>query len=470
MRVLVVQPPLFVHREHIDYPAFVSLAAWTVAAHLRAAGIDVELADAFLMDGADFHAGEPYSTLGSPPEKFWAELQRRRFAAAVVHLDPFTVQAPDDGWLGPTFAALRAANPGAPIVLADLHIGGMNYVDYDPSHYVNRPDGADYLLRFEGEASLAAFAQALARGEEPPWPRGAAVVGEALAAPLPAYGGCLYENVDLAAYGRFLARWLERNPRPNVFAVTAGTVPFKASRGCCFACRFCTSRLAEGYGQRAGWRPVETEGLAATVAALGRRPGVDKLFVLDEAANVAAAHFEALLDAAEAASLKLEFPNGLRADRLTEPMIARLAGLISVLSLSPESGAQSVVDRLMGKHQDLAAVERAAAAAKRRALPVVLHFLIGWPGETKRETVETIALARRLWEEYGAEPWVQFVVPMPGTALFETCRAKGLLPDPLPRDYGPAFQGGPLLRDGACELKNADLVRLRDALAAAVRR
>ena len=70
--------------------------------------------------------------------------------------------------------------------------------------------------------------------------------------------------------------------------------------------------------------------------------------------------------------MRLEIPNGLRADGLTDADVARLRPLLTTLSVSAESGVQRVVDEVVGKRLDLGAVERVAAACRRELADYLL--------------------------------------------------------------------------------------------------
>ncbi len=464
MRVLWIHPPLRVHTQHIDYPAFASLAVWQNAAHLAACGHSVDVLDAFALPTADRRDDPPYFVLGATLDEMESRIAEARFEVAILHLGAFSVQNPDPALLWRLVAACRAGCPDAPVIFADAHIGGMNYVAYDPGRYLTHPNRPDWLVRYEGEVALASLLDTLEKHPSDSPLRAQPIDGRPLKGPLSAYGGEVYRQVDLRAYRAFLARALAADTRPNPFAATPGTLPFKASRGCCFACRFCTSNPAAAAGIPREWRPLDGPDLEAQLAAFAALEGVDKLWVLDEAANVGREHFDRLLDGAIRHGLKLEFPNGLRADKLSREQVAKLAGLISRLSLSPESGSPGVLDRLIHKHQSLERVEEVARWAQEDGLPVGLHFMVGFPGESAEDIRSTFFVARDLYVRTGAEPWVQFVVALPGTAVFETCRKNGWLPDSLPIDYNPLFQDTPMLKDGACGLSNTELINLKRAL------
>lgn len=462
MRVVFIHPGQEVEPNYIDYPPFTSLGVWQNAAALSAAGHEVRVADAFALPDSDYTPTGDGARFGVPDERLLAEISGAPFDCAVIHLSVFDAER--EGSLSAAARltlALRAQRPEALLIVAELAIGGMHAVAYDPaSRIASWPAAPDAWLRYEGEASLPALLQRLAAGR----PQGAAPLildGELCRAPLPTYDAGAYRLADLAHYHAFLRRVLAKEGRPNPFGLSAGSLPFISSRGCAYACRFCTS--AQSFGGARGFRPYAAAELAAEIDALAALdPALDTLVVLDGAANLSPAGFEAVLAAARRHGLRLAIPNGLRADHLTNEQVARLAECCSLLSLSPECADPAQL-ALIDKRQDLAEVERVVLAAKAVGLACALHFIVGWPGESARSIHDTFRLALDYFERHGALPLVQFAVPLPGTPLFSEARAKGLLPDPLPSGWGAAFAERPVLRDGACGLSNETLIRLRAA-------
>src|SRR6185369_4551520 len=75
-------------------------------------------------------------------------------------------------------------------------------------------------------------------------------------------------------------------------------------------------------------------------------------------------------------------------------------------------------------------------------IATLVHFIIGNPGETKRDINGTLELALRLHQTYGAWPSVQYATPLPGTELAERVAAAGAMP--AVDDFGPLFQQRPV--------------------------
>lgn len=462
-RVLFIHPSQEVAASYIDYPPFSSLGVWQNAAALSAHGHEVRVADAFALPESGYSRIPAGARFGVDEACLLAEAMAAPFDLAVIHLSVFDQVRPATSCAAARLvAALRTLAPKAKLVVAELAIGGMHSIAYEPAQVLAAwPAAPDYWLRFEGEQSLPKLVADLAAATPERGLAPVVLAGELCPAPLSCYDAT-YRLVDLKNYHAFLRRVLAQEGRPNPFGLSAGSLPFKSSRGCAYACRFCTS--AQPFGGARGHRPYAPAELTAQIDALVRAdPALESLVLLDEAANLGAASFSALLSAVGRHGLRLAIPNGLRADRLADEDVARLAALCPLLSLSPECADAAQIERI-GKRQALGEVERVLLAAQRHGLPTALHFIVGWPGESAAAIRRTFALALDYYERFGALPLLQFAVPLPATALYLEAQTLGLLPAPLPADWSAAFGARPFLQDGACGLPNETLTRLRAAL------
>lgn len=247
-----------------------------------------------------------------------------------------------------------------------------------------------------------------------------------------------WDLVDLEAHDAFRARVVRELGRGVwVFPIDGRTLPIVTSRGCPFRCAHCSSNPGRGDGAPKTQRRLSPLRMRQAIEALVREHGATRLFVLDELVNVNEAHFDALLDHVEALNLRFEVPNGMRADYLEPGHLRRMRGRVTTVSVSAESGVQRVVGEVVGKQLDLASIVRAAENAKAADLPLMVHFMIGLPGETAKEVNQTLAFAYDLHIRFGVEPAVQFATPLPGTEL---ARGRAL---PVVSDWGPLFQTQP---------------------------
>jgi MoaA/NifB/PqqE/SkfB family radical SAM enzyme len=95
------------------------------------------------------------------------------------------------------------------------------------------------------------------------------------------------------------------------------------------------------------------------------------------------------------------------------------------------------------KRLDLDAIVTAADNAHRAGVPLLVHYIIGLPGETAAEINGTLSFALDLWDRFRAYPAVQYATPLPGTEL---ARGRSL---PVVDDWGPRFQTAPSQPDAA---------------------
>ncbi len=348
---------------------------------------------------------------------------------------------------------LRRRSPETPIVLADLHQSGQHVVDAPSQQILSAFPEVDLLLRHEAEAILKSEVEKLLSSGRPSIPRAeqGSEVEDLSSLPLPAW-----DRVDVQAYFRLHESITRGLGRPKwAFPIASRSLPFLSSRGCPFRCAHCSSNPGRAPGSPKTQRRYPGEYLAKHLdflVALGAR----RVHVLDELANVNERHFDSLLELITERNLQLELPNGLRADYVIDRHLALMRGHITTLSVSAESGVPRVVSEVVGKELDLSCIESVAERAQASEVSLLVHYMIGLPGETREEMNRTLAFALDLERRFGAEPSVQFATPLPGTRL--ASMAKSL---PVVEDWGPRFQKIPTqLGESASE---ADLRVMKDS-------
>jgi MoaA/NifB/PqqE/SkfB family radical SAM enzyme len=457
MKAVVIQPPLLLSRDFIDYPYFTSLGSAQAAAILREKGWEVTVLDGMARSGADLWEEGGEAWLGEAREKFLKRALGLDADLAVINGSPFLIGFPGRRWLEELVAALSGGKASL-LVLADMYVGGMHYLEYDGGKLLEQLAGLDLVLRYEGEPLLGRLADSLQANNQPP--RGVWENREAF--PLDDLPPPAFDLMDLEAYFGFLYRVLSCEWRPGpIQADPARTLPLITSRGCPFGCIFC-SRNPGLPGDRRQVRPIPWERVEEWIRRWVKSHGLQRLIVLDEVANLDSGRFESLLTLLEELGLRVDFPNGLRADLLEEQHVRRLAGLTSAFKVSLESASPRVQREVLKKNLDPSAVSRTAEWARRAGIPLQVHCLIGIPGETRAEIVQTVRMAVRLFEEHGARPLVQFATPLPGTELDDICCKEGLVSE-QPEDLHACFQGRSLVHTG--DFDPAFLQQAADVLA-----
>ncbi len=436
LRVVVIFPPLSVARDFIDYPYMSDLGAVQAAAVLRArdAEFEVTLVNAFALPGSGLGMRDDGRLLmGASVDEVLAKTPDAD--VYVVAYTPFHRPPHRDELLGALLVGLAARTSGRRIVLADLYQSGQHYVETDG--VLDAYPEAVAWLKYEAEVTLPQLVTSIVNDVVTGHPKGI-VRGVAPtdldALPLPAW-----DLVDLSARDLFLSRVVRDLGRGAwAFPVAGRTLPVVTSRGCPFTCVHCSSNPGRLAGEAKTQRRLSAARMRELFAHLASL-GATRLEVLDELVNVNERHFEAFLDSIEAANVAFDVPNGMRADYLSAEHLRRMRGRVATVSVSAESGVQRVVTEVVGKRLELTEVTRVAEDAHREGVPLMIHFIIGLPGERAEEINGTLAYALDLWDRFRAFPAVQFATPLPGTQLAHG-RALPVLHD---GDWGPMFQTAP---------------------------
>ena len=435
-RALILHPPLRLSRQFIDTPYFTVLGAYQAAGVLREEGWQVGVVDGFAMADADWSLQPDTVWLGQTADAYLARARAARADLIVVHTTPFLLSPTSRPWLQKIVASLDRGQVGS-VVLAEMFSGGMHYLETDPAELLGELPAADRVLRYECEPLLRRL------GEEAPsstrvWENHEPFPLDQLPAPA-------YDLLDADAYFAFLGRVLGAAWRPGPMpAEPARTLPLVTARGCPFGCSFCTKNPGLP-GERRQLRTIPMARVAEWLEEWRDRLGLERLVVLDELVNLDAERFDRLLELAERLSLRLEFPNGLRADRVGPEQVSRLTRLTSRLKVSLESSSRRVQDELLDKRLDPVSVRAVAEWCREHGLPLDVHYLIGVPGERRSEIRDTIATAAELHREHAVRPLLQFATPLPGTRLEQECRDQGWLTE-APADLSNAFQSRGIIR------------------------
>jgi len=227
----------------------------------------------------------------------------------------------------------------------------------------------------------------------------------------------LIENLDELP---FPARHLLPMERYKVFGKheTLGLV--FTSRGCPFNCTFCSSSLIFGKRFRARSPKNVVDEVEEFIEQYKSNhvEFVDDLFIFDKkrVKEICRELKERGLDVLWVCSARVDTVDGEIFKEIRD------AGCVMVY-LGVESGVQRVLN-LMRKGIKVEQSVRAVKLAKEAGLQVVASFVLGIPGETWEEAMETIRFAKKLDPDF-----VQFslATPFPGTELYRVAKEEGLL-------------------------------------------
>jgi anaerobic magnesium-protoporphyrin IX monomethyl ester cyclase len=281
----------------------------------------------------------------------------------------------------------------------------------------------DYVLRGEGDLTFPQFLSCLENKldkiEQVPglvWRQADKVIENAPpefvkdlnALPLPAWELIQPQTYPPAQHGAFFKKF--------------PIAPIVTTRGCPYACKFCSAPILSGRQVRFH----DPERISNEIRLLHSQYGIREIHIIDDNFTINRSHAVAVLKKIIEAKLDISiaFPNGIRVETVDEELLdlMKRAGAY-LISLGIESGSDRIL-QLMNKKLKVAATEEKVKMIHRAGLDIAGFFVIGFPGDTKEDIEKTIRFSLKL-------PLIRAnyfdFLPLPGTPIYYELQEKGEL-------------------------------------------
>lgn len=221
-------------------------------------------------------------------------------------------------------------------------------------------------------------------------------------------------------------------------------VPTHTSRGCPHRCAFCINAITQNR-----WRMRDPEKVLQDIAAIKSKPyfAGKKLRFWDENFFVDMERVKQITNGMVTRGLIIPWETTIRADYFSRPEVTDnfLEGLKDsgcyLLSFGAESGSTKILRKI---DKDITP-EQIINSAKRCLMHGIIpqySFMVGLPGETKKDIRQTISLIDEL---VALDPRVQILGPQafrpyPGSTLYQECLASGWQAPESLKDWAEAIQ------------------------------
>ena len=457
MKVLLINPPQNFYPGS-DLPAGnLPLGLMYIAAVLEKEGHEVEILDAF-MTGSSFWKTGDTVYVGMTYTKILEEIKNRKPDVVGV-ANPFTCQVEN---------AIKVCNLAKQIDQNILTVVGGPHVSAAPIEFLKEAKNVDAVVIGEGEYTMLEIANCFEKHMPLNHVRGIAYrKGKTIVLnPRRAFTEDLDELPFPAYHLVNMENYLEP-PKIEYRSFKTRSISMITSRGCPFNCCFCSVHLHMGKKFRAH----SVDYVVNHIEYVVNKFHVKTIFFEDDNLTLDTKRVEDICDRMiqKGIKVKWETPNGVRVDCLTPNLLKKMqkSGCESVF-FGVESGDQNILDNIIGKNLKLKDVVKAAKICKEIGLKTGAFYIIGFPGEKKRNMVQTVEFALWLEKEYGVGIHMFFATPSIGTKLFEECKQKGYIKGDLsPRAFAEARQtcGLPLI-----ESKEFSAVEVKEIASNAVRR
>jgi anaerobic magnesium-protoporphyrin IX monomethyl ester cyclase len=293
-------------------------------------------------------------------------------------------------------------------------VGGL-HPTFSPED-VLRHAGIDYVCMGEGEEAMLELVEALEAGIP---------VDDGHIKNIWAKGGTrpiLRNRIEPLDSVPFMAR--------DMLDERWGVRHISTQRGCPFPCTYCAARMYDklyassdttSYGRRRSHANVLAE--LSDIRAQGP---LNYIIFLDDTFTINHPWVREFCKVYQR-DFKIPFSLHARVETVNEIMLHELAaaGCYHIV-YGVESGSARVRREIMKRSATNQRFRDVFRWTKEAGIMATANYIIGTPGETRAEMAETIALHHELQPmDFGF-----FVFyPYPGTDLFQTCQAKGYLPD-----------------------------------------
>jgi len=296
-----------------------------------------------------------------------------------------------------TVSIVKEMNPSIHVTLGGPHL--MVY----PEETLFWP-GVDSIVIGEGEITFAEMVNRLALKRD-----------------LEGVAGCWFKKDDSLIKNppRSQTKDLDQYPFPDRSQIdpTQHRVPFDSlspsavmvtSRGCPFQCTFCCT-MDKHYRERKPQKVVEE-------MILCKEMGYRSINFYDDNFNLTTKRVTDLCNEIKKQKVGLPWSCRCRVKPVTEEMLSLMAEAgCSRIHFGAESATQDILDK-MKKNIKLDDTHRAFILARKFGISTLGYFMIGYPGETRRQAWNTIRLAFKLNPDFA----IFFaLIPGPATEIYQ---------------------------------------------------
>jgi len=298
---------------------------------------------------------------------------------------------------------------------ATVILGG-NYPTLNPAQ-AYEPGCFDYIMMGESEQSFPEFVRLFAAGDKAAIARLPGMYFRDEQGNVVKNRNTFVQDLDQLGTVDYDFIDLERALRRGYMTTILGPgrkVAMFATRGCEYACNFCTAPIMNG----TALRHYSVSLLKQEIKKVYERFGVRMIYFMDDNGTQDKPFFKDLCRGiAELgyADLTIELYRGVRLENLDEEMVRLMkAAGFKMLTIAPESGSERV-RKLMKKDMTEADIRDRAALIRDAGLSVQGYFIIGYPGET----VDERRMSYRLIDELDLDVFsLHKYMALPGTPSF----------------------------------------------------
>lgn len=414
------------------------LGLLAIASFLESHDVRVMIFDAFV-EGEQYHQIVEQGVLPKTPNKasdnmlhFGASWEEVSQAIADFEPNIIGISAIFDETTEETLQVAKIARmtmPGALVI-----VGGPSASTHSESFLEQCPE-IDLVCRGDGEETTLELVEWL-QGKRPIETVSSIVFRQealikrspprALSQELDHLGRLDYELVKLERYFKLEQRGIMSRQRFS-YPGSHRAITVITSRGCPYACSFCSVHLHAGKK----YRTFSSEHVLDHLETLVSKYGVNHIHFEDDNLTLDRKRFMALAAGILERNLKFTWdtPNGVHANTLSRDMLLEMKKTGCVyLIVAVESGDQWVIDEVIDKKpMTIEHVLEAFRVGKEIGLDIQAFYVIGFPREKMKHIMTTLKFAMNGLVRWDVTPHVNIAMAYAGTALYKESLTTGVL-------------------------------------------
>lgn len=318
-----------------------------------------------------------------------------------------------------TIKVVKKINPRTLVVLGGPH------VNIFPEETIALP-GVDYLVLGEGEEAVLELLDALGNDNALENIKGLVfkkernIVNTGLRPMIQDLDKLPFPARHLVPYKKYYSLLAKRRPATTTFT----------SRGCPFNCSFCDRpHLGKKFRYRSAENVVDEMEECVKM-------GIHEFLVYDDTFTVNKKRVLAVCDEIIRRKLDVGWDIRSRVDTIDSEMLRALrkAGCNGI-HYGVEAGTEKIL-KVLNKNINLSKVAEVFRLTKKEGLQVLAYFMIGSPGETGEDILETFKVARSLDPDF---IHLTVFTPFPATKLYQNGLESGI----IKKDYWREFARNP---------------------------
>ena len=238
-----------------------------------------------------------------------------------------------------------------------------------------------------------------------------------------------YSEVDLDQFSNRFLNFTAKISSPHANIMT--------SRGCPYRCAYCHNVLGKKFRSRS------PENVLEEIRYINDQYGITDFQIIDDIFNLDMNRAKKICDLIIKSGMKLTFafPNAIRADRVDEELVDKMAEAGTKFTSIAIESASPRIQKLIHKNLDLDKAFKTIDLFAQARIVTRGFFMMGFPAETEEEVLETIEYSKRS-HLCGATFFT--VVYYPGTDLYRLAQSCGYFKEKnfeVQRDYVQVSDG-----------------------------